>query len=92
MESGVTRHNSRRQQLEWIIDEVSPSSNGTGALEFNLPGTDGLAFFPTTVSFTAAESLAGLQVSAVGAPGSGEPIRFGCDIRLATDAYLVGEE
>jgi len=92
VESGITRHNSRRQQLEWVIDEVSPSGNSTGSLEFNLPGNDTSAFFPTTISFQAAESLAGLLVSGVSAPGTGESIRFGCDIKLSTDVYTVGEE
>jgi len=92
VEGGVTRHNSRRQQLEWVIDEVSPSAHPTGSLEFNLRGTDTTIFFPTTVSFNAAESLAGLQVSAVAAADTKEPIRFDTDVKLVTDAYLVGEE
>jgi hypothetical protein len=93
VEGGVTRHNSRRQQLEWVIDEVSAGTHPTGSLEFNLPGLDASVFFPTTVSFNAAESLAGLLISGVTqSGGSAEPVRFNSEIKLATDVYVVGDE
>jgi len=88
---GTHRHNSRRQQLEWVIDSIS-SDTATGNFEFDLAKSDPASFFPTVVSFTTDKSLAGLTVSAVTNLVDGTPIRFGTETTVTTDAYEVVSE
>ena len=85
---GTHRHNSRRHQLEWVIDTIN-ADNATGTFEFDLPKSDPSSFFPTVISFAANESLAGLQVASVTNLADGSPIRFGQETTVTTDAYEV---
>jgi hypothetical protein len=85
---GTHRHNSRRHQLEWVIDSISPG-NPTGTFEFDLAKSEPASFFPTVVSFTADRSLADIKVDAVTNLVDGSPIRFGSETTVTTDAYEV---
>lgn len=85
---GTHRHNSRRQQLEWVIDEIS-QDNSTGSFEFDIPKTDPSNFFPTVVTFSATKSLAGLEVVAVTNPDDDSPVRFGSEVLVSADEYEV---
>jgi len=85
---GTHRHNSRRHQLEWIIDTIN-ADNASGTLEFDLAKADPASFFPTVISFTANKSLAGLSVESVTNLVDSSPVRFGSEVSVKTDAYEV---
>jgi hypothetical protein len=89
---GTHRHNSRRQQLEWVIDSISPD-NSQGTFEFDLAKSEPSSFFPTVITFTANRSLAGLQVLSVTNLADNTPIRFGSETTVTTETYeVVAEE
>ncbi|KAH9261418.1 hypothetical protein BASA81_000062 [Batrachochytrium salamandrivorans] len=91
---GTHRHNSKRHQLEWTIDLISPSDEDsrTGSFEFNLGRSEPSAFFPTVISFTSAQSLASVGVEQVVDLRNNQPIRFGSEVQVTTDAYEVVSE
>lgn len=91
---GTHRHNSKRHQLEWTIDLISSGDEDsrTGSFEFNLGRSEPSAFFPTVISFTSSQSLASVGVEQVVDLRNNQPIRFGSEVQVTTDAYEVVSE
>ena len=70
---GVYKHDPNSGMLCWHHDQIS-SSNGTGSLEFSIPGSDVDAFFPCQISFRSDGLLCPVQIASVTSSATGANI------------------
>ena len=70
---GVYKHDPNAGMLCWHHDKID-SSNGTGSLEFSIPGHDVDAFFPCQISFRSDSLLCPVQIASVTSSATGANI------------------
>jgi coatomer subunit delta len=77
--------------LHWSIPIISgeDEESQTGSLMFTVGGDDVGVFYPVSVSFTAAGSLAGVGVASVVQTTGGDDVTFSVDSVLSVEEYNV---
>jgi len=70
---GVYKHDPNSGMLCWHHDRID-ASNGTGSLEFSIPGNDVDAFFPCQISFRSDGLLCPVQIASVTSSATGANI------------------
>ncbi|MQM04256.1 hypothetical protein Taro_037050 [Colocasia esculenta] len=83
---GEWRYDPRSSTLEWSILLID-SSNRSGSMEFVVPPTDTLAFFPINIRFTAASTFSDVKITGVLPLRGGPPPKFGQRTQLITENY-----
>ncbi|GAX28356.1 hypothetical protein FisN_4Hh018 [Fistulifera solaris] len=83
---GQYKHDARAGMMCWHFDQID-SSNGTGSLEFSIPGHDVEAFFPVQVGFRSETLMCPLQVMSITNMSNGTPIPHQLTKSLSPDTY-----
>jgi len=87
-EVGEATYSARNNALVWSIPLIN-KSNGSGTLEFSVPGVDSSALFPIAVDFTSTKTFCEMEVGDVINLDTQQTIRYSASTHVAIESYTI---